>query len=353
MYCRILLDLAALLRELAGSRRSVPLMEELCLLLDRACGAKVDYADPRAKQRRLDLYFAKTERPSGRKREVSLDRLIDDLEQKGSHMACLLRAQEWLPQGFFNGYYDNDGRRAEGNVGGRLRMTLPPQVFAIMSGVASDAQVRSIWSSLNRYLRDSRHKGYRLNTDFGGIQMRLGRAFGFSYGDKENGAFFSHMCVMLANALYSRGFAKEGASVLESIRGMAMAERAGIPPVLPEYFNSEGKGLYMYLTGSASWYVHTLVRETLGLKFRSGDLLIEPGLLASDLPRGSLQARLLLKGKVLTVRYSVPRSAPSGRKLRVKEVLQGGRKILPENGSYLLKTGSLSRGVNSVRVILE
>ena len=34
--------------------------------------------------------------------------------------------------------------------------------------------------------------------------------FGFAYGEKENGAVFSHMTVMFANALYRRGFAKEG-----------------------------------------------------------------------------------------------------------------------------------------------
>ena len=31
-----------------------------------------------------------------------------------------------------------------------------------------------------------------------------------AYGEKENGAVFSHMTVMYANALYQRGFVKEG-----------------------------------------------------------------------------------------------------------------------------------------------
>ena len=42
----------------------------------------------------------------------------------------------------------------------------------------------------------------------------MGRMFGFAYGEKENGAVFSHMAVMYANALYQRGFAKRR---LESI----------------------------------------------------------------------------------------------------------------------------------------
>ena len=41
--------------------------------------------------------------------------------------------------------------------------------------------------------------------------------FGFAYGEKENGAVFSHMTVMYANALYQRGFAKEGAKALDTL----------------------------------------------------------------------------------------------------------------------------------------
>ena len=47
--------------------------------------------------------------------------------------------------------------------------------------------------------------GYRLNTDFKEEKFDLGRMFGFAYGEKENGAVFSHMTVMYANALYQRG----------------------------------------------------------------------------------------------------------------------------------------------------
>ena len=40
--------------------------------------------------------------------------------------------------------------------------------------------------------------------------------FGFAYGEKENGAVFSHMAVMYANALYKQGFIKEGYKVLKT-----------------------------------------------------------------------------------------------------------------------------------------
>jgi len=135
---------------------------------------------------------------------------------------------------------------------------LQSQVFAIMSGCATDVQVRRTWQSIKKYLKDPNLGGFRLGTDFKTVYMDLGRAFGFAYGDKENGAFFNHMNVMLANALYKRGFVKEGREVFDSIYKMSTSDAARIYPMIPEYFNNEGRGLYLYLTGSASWYIYTL-----------------------------------------------------------------------------------------------
>ena len=42
--------------------------------------------------------------------------------------------------GWFNGYYDNNGNQVEGVHGGNVRMMLTSQVFSIMSGTA-DAEM--------------------------------------------------------------------------------------------------------------------------------------------------------------------------------------------------------------------
>lgn len=96
-------------------------------------------------------------------------------------------------------------------------MMLTGQVFSIMAGTATEEQIRQITKSADRYLYDEKVGGYRLNTDFGEVKTDLGRMFGFSYGDKENGAVFSHMAVMYANAALQRGFAKEGCKSLPCI----------------------------------------------------------------------------------------------------------------------------------------
>ena len=76
-----------------------------------------------------------------------------------------------------------------------------------MSGCAQDEEVKDVIEAANAYLKDETWKGYRLNTDFGVRHyLDLGRAFAFAFGTKENGAFFSHMTVMYANALYKTWF---------------------------------------------------------------------------------------------------------------------------------------------------
>ena len=94
---------------------------------------------------------------------------------------------------------------------------LTGQVFAVMSGTADDEQVGEISRAADHYLYRKEIGGYRLNTDFHELKMDMGRMFGFSYGEKENGAVFSHMSVMYGNAFYTRGFAKEGYKVLQAL----------------------------------------------------------------------------------------------------------------------------------------
>ncbi|MFR8427334.1 MAG: hypothetical protein ACLVCH_06935 [Roseburia inulinivorans] len=70
-------------------------------------------------------------------------------------------------------------------------------------------RVQAVCESADTYLYDKDAGGYRLNTNFHENKFDLGRMFGFAYGEKENGAVFSHMTVMYANALYQRGFIRK------------------------------------------------------------------------------------------------------------------------------------------------
>ncbi|MCR5639721.1 MAG: cellobiose phosphorylase [Lachnospiraceae bacterium] len=197
-----------------------------------------------------------------------------ELIAMGQSLQEEIRAREWLPEGFYNSYYDNDGHPLANG-----EMMLTGQVFAIMGGTATEEQIASIVTQANQRLLDPSCGGYRLNTDFHEVKMNMGRQFGFAYGEKENGAVFSHMAVMYANALYRRGFGEAGYQALRYLWEQSMDfKRSHIYPGIPEYFGRGGRGLYHYLTGAASWYLLTVVQQMFGVQAAYGKLQVKPQL---------------------------------------------------------------------------
>jgi len=278
MYAQNLRLLSDLIKQL--KIKNIVMLKELIILFDSLRKKSIDYANIKKKQEILNQYLQSTKYVvSGKKISLPKEKIIKDLEKKAQWLTSYIRKQAWLKEGFFNGYYNNDKERVEGKIQGRIQMTLTGQVFPIMSEIATLEQIKILWKNVKKYLQDKKLKGFHLNTDFKKEQLNLGRAFSFVYGDKENGAFFNHMAVMFAYALYKRGFVKEGFEVLNSIYQMAINTSVSkIYPNLPEYFNAQGQGMYCYLTGSASWFIFTYLTEVCGIKGEYGNLVIEPKL---------------------------------------------------------------------------
>jgi len=319
LYAGNLHTLSELARALlAAGTTEVTLAAELLLLLD-TLGQPLDYTDIAAKQARLAAYFAAAQPViSGEKADVSLQALADDLAAKAGWLAAHLQKQEWIENaegyGWFNGYYDDDGQRVEGDAVGRptdpngVRMTLTGQTFALLGDVATAEQARAIVAAADHYLYAESMGGYRLNTDFGDVLLNLGRCFGYAFGHKENGAMFSHMAVMYANALYRRGLVHEGHKVLDKIyRHCCDFAVSRMYPGIPEYINPRGRGMYPYLTGSASWYPLTLVNEVFGVKGNLGALWLEPKLVATQFDENSDAAiHTLFADRQLDIVYHNP-----------------------------------------------
>ena len=245
------------------------------------------YGNIAAKQMSLNEYCRScSHQVSGRRKKVAIKVIADKLTQMSEWIMNHIRETEWIEdknQGWFNSYYDNHARAVEGYFDSGVRMMLTGQVFAIMSGTAQEEQIRQIVKAADAYLYDAKAGGYRLNTDFHERKDDLGRMFGFAYGHKENGAVFSHMTTMYANALYQRGFAREGYKALRTLYEQAANfEVSRIYPGIPEYFNDRGRGMYHYLTGAASWYMMTVVTQMYGVRGRLGDLCLSPKLLAEQ-----------------------------------------------------------------------
>ncbi len=313
MYAANLKTLCALLSRI--NPQEIVILKELKLLLD-TLNQPVAYDNPQEKQALLKRYFAAVSpEVSGDKITLSIAGIIADLTKKAEFLGQHIRANEWLKEGFFNGYYDNKLQRVEGRKNGIVRMTLTGQTFPILSGVANDEQIRQIIKSVNTNLRDKKHGGLRLNTDFEAEQPDLGRAFSFVYGEKENGAFFNHMQIMYAYGLYARGYAQEGFRVLNTIFRMAAdSTTSKIHPGLPEYFNNEGRGMYSYLTGSASWYVLTTLTQVFGVNVEYGNLLIEPKLVREQFASSKqISINAIFAEKRIEVIYTNPRRKEYGQ----------------------------------------
>ncbi len=287
---------------------------------------------------------------SGQRDNVSLSNIADALEKKADLMMKQIRDKEWVTDsegnGWFNGYYDDEGRRVEGEFktreGMNIRMMLTGQVFSIMSGTATEQQIKEIIKSADNHLYSAEIGGYRLNTDFKELRTDLGRMFGFSYGDKENGAVFSHMAVMFGNALYKRGFAKEGYKALSTLyKAAGNFEVSRIYPGIPEYFNGEGRGLYNYLTGAGSWYLLTAVTESFGVKGKAGDLVIEPKLVATQFDKdGEAVITLPFRGKTFRVIFKNSSLKEFGD-YSVSSVSLDGNEVKSGSGTFMIASKTI------------
>lgn len=264
----------------------------------------------------LDAYLCRTEHGiSGVRIKVLSGELIEKIRTMAGTLCKNIQEKEWIEgqdsdkkEGWYNSYYDDHKRRVEGYFETGVRMMLTGQVFAIMSGIASDDQVSHICYTADKYLYRRNLGGYRLNTDFHEIKFDMGRMFGFAYGEKENGAVFCHMTVMYAYSLYKRGFVREGYKAMQTLAETALDfETSKIYPGIPEYFNAQGRGMYHYLTGAASWYMLTMVTQVYGVRGECGDLVIEPKLTAKQFDEeGCASIRLQFAGKSIKVIYINP-----------------------------------------------
>ena len=341
MYAENLRKLSALLKRLGEQgHTSVLLLEELKDLLFLEHPEAV-ITVPKRKQEILKAYAGKTRRcVSGRKAEIPIPELCRYLKFLSSSLKKRIHKEEWLEYGnlgWYNGYYDNHGRKLEGiRPDGQARMMLTGQVFAVMSGTADDKQVKKITEAAERFLFDERAGGYRLNTEFREVKTDMGRMFGFAYGEKENGSVFSHMDVMYANALYGRGFYKEGFKALAALyRYCADFEKSRIYPGVPEYISSRGRGVYHYLTGAASWFLITAVTEMFGVRGSFGDLLLAPALMPEQFDAdGKAEVSLRFAGRPLRIVYfNEGRLSPEDYRISRAE-LQG--RVIAENERRLL-----------------
>ncbi|MCR5716672.1 MAG: cellobiose phosphorylase [Lachnospiraceae bacterium] len=310
MYASNLRELSALLmklREKCGVMQ-LQMLQEFETVLEG--GSMVDYCN-RCKHM-----------ISGETITVSIARLCRLLEQRADQIISHIRANEWIPagkdKGFYRGYYDNDSKSLESfdpaDPENPAKMMLTGQVFTVMSGAATTEQIPQICAAVDTWLMDEKCGGVRLNTDFREVKLNMGRMFGFAYGQKENGAVFSHMAIMYANALYKRGYAKEGYRVIHALYAhVNQMRRARIYPGVPEYIDPTGRGVYHYLTGAGSWLMITVLQEMFGIDAQSGDMFLHPRLVQEQFDDfGEAKVTFRFAGRKFALTYQNPEHLTAG-----------------------------------------
>lgn len=139
---------------------------------------------------------------------------------------------------------------------------------------------------------------------------------------------FCHMAVMFACALYTRGHAHAGHRILDTIyRHCLNFETSRTYPGIPEYFDARGRGMYPYLTGSASWYLYTLLTMAYGIRGALGDLSLHPRLVCGQFDEhDEASVRTLFAGTRLNVVYYNPERRDVGT-YRVRSITLDGHEV--------------------------
>ena len=306
MYADNLEQIACDLEFLDRSKkhRQIKLLAEIIPLLK----GRINYSSFSQRRKILEDYLEKTKNGvEGKKITLEIKEIIASLKEKAQWVKNHIRKNEWNKEiKMFNGYYDNYGREVEKKEKARVRIMLPSQTFIMLSNTSIPLQAASLYKTLQKFLKDKEYTIFRLNTDFKQLRLDLGRGFGFNYGEKENGSYFSHMNVMLAAALIRQGLIKEGEEIINSLLNLCLAGTSKFYPNLPEYFSLNKEGRYFYLTGSASWLILVVLRQILGVSSKKGNLLIKPQFTTKLFPSPLIKIRLNFAGKNLELTYHNP-----------------------------------------------
>lgn len=332
---------------------NIYLLKELNILL------KNEDLSIQNKRKTLKKYFNSVANDvSIKKTKYTKDELSEILISFGKSYLLQVRKNAWMSDkekdlGYFLGYYDNDGNPLEDIE--KKQITLTGQVFALIGEAATNTQIDKLIKSVDELLYDPNVGGYKLNTDFNEVKFNMGRLFGFGYGQKENGAMFSHMAIMYANGLYKNNRVEEGYKVINSIYNSSKdINKSMIYPGIPEYINPEGRGMYHYLTGSASWLLLTLIEEVMGVKRVYGDLLLNPKLLLKEFnTKGEASISTLVNGNIINITYSNKDRLEYGEySIKGVYINEKSVKVNITSKGALIKLNKFEN-INSIRVILK
>ncbi|MDY0276943.1 MAG: hypothetical protein RBQ97_02545 [Acholeplasma sp.] len=224
-----------------------------------------------------------------------IKRLNHIVDEKLKH----INKNAWISDTHYQSYYNNDGVP----VDNKNTASLTAQTMGLINNIPSQKEVERIAKFTREILFDRSIGGYRLNSDYNKVMMNLGRAYGFAYGHKENGAVFAHMATMYTFGLYQYNLVNYGNESLRSLIDQTLSSDSNVLAGVPEYFNNRGQGKYLYLTGTGSWMVHLFRTQVFGIKMNFGVLTLEPKLAKCDFIAKKASIQTYLFGHMRKITY--------------------------------------------------
>ncbi|MFA5150698.1 MAG: cellobiose phosphorylase, partial [Candidatus Omnitrophota bacterium] len=114
-----------------------------------------------------------------------------------------------------------------------------------------------------------------------------------------------------------------------------------------------GRGMYAYLTGSASWFILTLITQAFGVRGEDGDLLIEPKLTAGQFGENpTLSITRSFSGAKVQVNISNPKRLDYGEYRILKASLNSKPLALVDPQRIRIKRKALTGKTQNIISIL-
>lgn len=250
----------------------------------------------------IQTYFDEVSKFDGKTKTYDRDVLSKTLKN------LALKKKEHLNEKAFqmnryDSYFDQQGEPLDTNS----TMQLTGQAMALLGETPQKDQALALALKTKALLFNPSIGGYHLNSNYQKVLTNMGRAYGFAYNHKENGAIFSHMVMMYAYGLYQYDLVSLGREAAFTILSQSQDPKSHVWAGIPEYFTEKGEGKYPYLTGSASWLLLLLRRLVFGLKMDLGKLFIEPKLTKDDFIEGVASIKTQIFKKQIQITFYNPK----------------------------------------------
>jgi cellobiose phosphorylase len=259
-------------------------------------------------------------------KRLGKDEKLEKYAQERERLRALINERTWNGDYFVRAFKD-DGSPVGDKGCGEGEIFLNAQVWAILSGVASDERMQKSLDWANKML-GTEYGMACLTPAYTHFDPTIGIISGFSPGTKENAAVFSHANAFAVVAKVRCGRPEEAYELYRRISPFhrskeELALRKVEPYAYCQYVNGPacpkfGEGWYQWMTGTGAWAFRALHDWIIGVRADYDGLVIDPAIPAAW--RGYKVRR-----KFRNATYLIEVKNPDGACRGVKKVFVDGK----------------------------